>query len=221
MTGQPLTEDIPFETDGVSTGGELLDATQNAIIDAAENVSEVFEKTDSAVVHHGAELPFYAEVEFWVGMAFILAILSIIKPLYKYIKKALQNKAQAVVAQIDEAMKLRDDAQQTLAEYENKFANTELEVAQILQDAKKNTAALKRAEQAKVKNILALKEKEAQRRIDSSIQKVLAEINETLSKSAVSLAKDTIFRHLQQKSKSQLIDEAINELDKFESKIAK
>lgn len=215
-----MNEEIATETDigaaATSAGQELIDATQNIIMDAAENVSEVIAagKTAATEIH---EVPFYSEVEFWVAMAFVLAVLVLLKPLVKVMRSLLHKRIDKVVQDIDDAAKLRDDAQVLLADYERKYVDAQKEAAQIMQKAKTGLENLKKRELANLKNELKDKEKEADRRIRASTQKAQDEINLSASRASVELAQKTINRYLQTADKSQLIDEAIAELDKFVS----
>ena len=199
----------------LQTGNDLIDATQNAIIDAAENVSEVFDKANPDTAHQLTEVPFYADVEFWVGMAFILSIVVLAKPAYRFLKSAMRGKIESVKNQIADAEKLRDDAQELLAQYERKFAATESEVAEILKQAEKNIANQKKNDLATLKENTAVKEKEIKRRILSSTENVMAEINQSVARSSVEVAKKAILAHISKANKSTLIDEAIVSLDKF------
>lgn len=199
----------------LQTGNDLIDATQNAIIDAAENVSEVFDKANPDIAHQLTEVPFYADVEFWVGMAFILSIVVLSKPAYRFLKSAMRGKIESVKNQIADAEKLRDDAQELLAQYERKFAATESEVAEILKQAEKNIANQKKNDLATLKENTAVKEKEIKRRILSSTENAMAEINQSVARSSVEVAKKAILAHISKANKSALIDEAIAGLDKF------
>ena len=199
----------------LQTGNDLIDATQNAIIDAAENVSEVFDKANPDIAHQLTEVPFYADVEFWVGMAFILSIVALAKPAYRFLKSAMRGKIESVKNQIADAEKLRDDAQELLAQYERKFAATESEVAEILKQAEKNIANQKKNDLATLKENTAVKEKEIKRRILSSTENAMAEINQSVARSSVEVAKKAILAHISKANKSTLIDEAIVSLDKF------
>ena len=199
----------------LQTGNDLIDATQNAIIDAAENVSEVFDKANPDIAHQLTEVPFYADVEFWVGMAFILSIVVLAKPAYRFLKSAMRGKIESVKNQIADAEKLRDDAQELLAQYERKFAATESEVAEILKKAEKNIANQKKNDLATLKENTAVKEKEIKRRILSSTENAMAEINQSVARSSVEVAKKAILAHISKANKSALIDEAIAGLDKF------
>ena len=81
---EQITKEFESDTD-------LINATQNVIINAAENVSDVLDisaNADIIVNNH----PFFIDVEFWVGMSFVLAIIVLLKPMRKFINNALQNK---------------------------------------------------------------------------------------------------------------------------------
>lgn len=209
---------IQTETDGTATsaGQGIIDATQNIIMDAAENVSEVITagKNAATEIH---EVPFYSEVEFWIAVAFVLSVLLLLKPLSKAILSGLQGRIDKVVKDIDDAAKLRDDAQVLLAGYERKYIDAQKEAEQIMQKSKTGLENLKRRELANLKNGLKDKEKEAERRISASTQKAQDEINLSASKASVELAQKAINRYLQTADKSQLIDDAIAGLDKFVS----
>ncbi len=195
--------------------GGIIDSTQNAIIGAAENVSQVLDAGKSAMQIHINEMPFYTEVHFWIGVAFVLAMLLLLKPAYKFIKSALQRRINRVINDIEEAVKLRDDAQALLADYERKFVNVEQEAKQILEQGAQSLKRLQEAETARMKSDLMNKEKEAERRIKSSTEKAKSEINLSASRLSVNLARKAIDKYLQENDKSILIDDAIDELDKF------
>ena len=69
-------------------GKEIIDATQNAVIDAAENMAEMMEETAVAATQHEHEI-FYLSAEFWVAMAFVLTILLLSRPIYKAVKSLM------------------------------------------------------------------------------------------------------------------------------------
>lgn len=208
---EETTETVPFEVNNDS----LIDATQNVIINAAENVSEVLGATSKSAVAELPEIPIYKEVEFWVGMAFILAVAVLLKPAIKFVKKALQERVNKVISDIDEAVKLRDDAQQLLADYERRFVNAENEAQQIAETSRQNIKNLKERELAKLKSTLDSKETETERRIKAATEKARTEINLSASVAATELAQRAVKHYLQNTDKSRMIDEAIADLDKF------
>lgn len=211
MWVEETAENIPQE----AAGDSLIDATQNVIINAAENVSEVLGATGKAAVNELHDVPFYQEVEFWVGMAFVLAIAVLLKPAFKFIKNALQGRVNKVISDIEEAAKLRDDAQSLLADYERRFVNVDNEAQQIAENSRQNIKNLKEKELAKLKSTLENKEAETERRIKAATEKARNEINLSASAASALLAQKAINHYLQNTDKSKLIDEAIADLDKF------
>lgn len=217
MAEEIITE-IPETPSITQSGQDIIDATQSVIIDAAENVSEVIGTAGKTAVTELPEEPFYTEIHFWVGLAFVLAILCIIKPIYKFAKAALLRRIDKVVNDIDNAQKLRDEAQELLANYERKFVNAQSEAQTLIEKSRKNMQNIKKHEISKLKVDLQNKEKEAERRIAAATEKTKAEINLSASKASVDLAYKAINRYLQVTDKSKLIDEAIADLDKFVQK---
>lgn len=210
-----IAQQIAENTPELSAGDGLIDATQNVIMNAAENVSVALGAAGNTPVHDIMEIPFYEEVEFWIGVAFVLSVCILFKPLWTYTRQAMQNRINRVIGDIDEAAKLRDDAQNLLADYQRRFINAEKEAGQILEQSRKNIQNIKSKELTKLKTDLGNKEKEANRRIAAATAKAASEINAFAGKSSVELARKAINTYLQTTDKSRLIDEAIAELDKF------
>jgi F-type H+-transporting ATPase subunit b len=210
-----ITEEIAEDASVTQGGDGLIDATQNVIMNAAENVSEALGVAGKTAVSEVSELPFYAETEFWVGMAFVLSVCVLLKPLGTYIYQSMQNRINKVISDIDEAAKLRDDAQNLLADYQRRFINAEKEAGQIVESSRKNMQKIKERELTKLKTDLDNKEKEANRRIAAANTKAAEEINAFAGTASVELAKKAINAYLQNADKSRLIDEAIADLDKF------
>ncbi|MBQ9270896.1 MAG: ATP synthase F0 subunit B [Alphaproteobacteria bacterium] len=212
---EALINEISETSTVVPSGQDIIDATQNAIIDAAENVSEAIVATGKTAATELPAEPFYLEIHFWIGVAFVLAILCIIKPIYKFVKAALLRRIDKVVSDIANATQLRDDAQALLADYERKFVNAQDEAQKLIEKSRKNMQNIKKRELATLKTELQNKEKEAERRIAAATEKTKAEINLFAGRASIDLAQKVINRYLQITDKSKLIDDAIAELDKL------
>lgn len=194
----------------------IIDATQNAIISAAEEVSEVLSPINQEISSFS---PFYVEIEFWVGMSFILVILFFGKFAYNFIKSALIHKINGIADNLKEAVKLRDDAQITLVNYERKTKNTNKEVAEIIAKAQKNIDVFKENELRKLKRNTEIKEKEIDKRISSSTDIVAKELKELISYESINLVEKSILKYATEEEHSKLIDDVIKNLDKIEMKI--
>ena len=201
----------------ILNGNELIDATQNAIVGAAENVTEALTLVDVKKANH-EYTPFYADAEFWVGLSFIVTVLMIAKPVWLAVKRKLQSNIDDVVKQIDEAVQLRDDAQKLLADYEKKCSDIDECVAKISAQAQKNIKVYRERELKELQRELQKKQKEVQSRIEHSMEATKIEINSLVSAKAVELAQQAIKKHIKDDEKKRLIDEAISGLDKLKEK---
>lgn len=206
------------ESAQTTSGNELLDATQNAIIGAAENVTEALTLTEKPITPKEEQIPLYMDVEFWVGMSFVVVVIMIAKPIWRAIKDGLKNRINTIINQLDEAKNLRDDAQKLLAEYEKRCNDLNQRVAQISEQTEKNIALYRETEFKNLQRELNKKEKEVQARIERATETAKNEINASISSKAVNYAREAIEKHLSQADKLRLIDEAIAELDKLEIK---
>lgn len=205
--------DVLVDEPQISGGNELLDATQNAIIGVAENVTEALTLTEQPVLHNEEQVPLYMDVEFWVGMSFVVVVAMIAKPVWRAIKNGLKNSIDAVIKQIDDAVQLRDDAQKLLAEYEKRCKDLNQRVKQISEQTEKNIASYREYELKNLQRELDKKEKDVQARIERATETAKNEINKSVSSMAISFAREAIEKHLSSEDKARLIDEAINELD--------
>lgn len=190
----------------------IIDATQNAIINVAEDVSEVLAPSNQEII---ISSPFYIEIEFWVGMSFVLVVLLMGRTFYKFIKSALENKIQKIIKTLDDAIQLRDDAQKILADYERKTKNTDKEITEIMAKSYENISIFKEKELKKLKRNSEIKEKEIDRRISAATENITNELNKLISSKSIDLVEKSILKYATNEEHSKLIDIAIENLDKI------
>lgn len=197
----------------LTSGKKIIDATQSAVIEAADNVSEVIEKTaDQITGHHEA---FYQGAEFWVAVAFVITIALLAKPVTSLVKSMLNKRIDGITKRIHDAANLRDDAQKLLAAYEKKFLNAQVEAQNILNKSKKEIEYIKTENLTKLENEMKLKEKEAEERINSSKEKASKEIADLTSELTINAVKAAIISKLDAKAQDNLIDNSIELLTKI------
>lgn len=200
-------------TEQLTTGKEIIDATQNAVIEAADSVTNIIEKTAGQIDgHHEA---FYMEAHFWVAVAFVLTVGLLAKPVSKLIGSMLNKRIDAIAKRIHDAAALKDDAQKLLAAYEQKFLSADDEAKAILDKSKKEIEYIKKENLAKLENEMKLKEKEAEDRINSSKEKASKEISDLTSEFTIQTVKTAIINKLDSKTQDNLIDKSIELLTKL------
>ena len=175
----------------------------------ATEIQNVDAAADFAQQHNE---PFYLEAEFWVGMAFVLVVVFLAKPVAKALKAFLVKHRDDVVSQITQAEKLRDDAQILLAQYEKKFLNAKNEADAILDKSNREIAAIKENTLNKVEADLAARRKELENTITAEMEKTQHEINELVSLRTVSLVKEKLLQELDGETHAKLIDSSIEKI---------
>ena len=193
-----------------SAGTEILDGAQSAVIDAVSTVSEMIEKTTAESVFSQKEHEaFYLEAEFWVGFSFVLVVIVLARPLFKALKNMLISRRDKIVAQFDEAQKIRDDAQKLYADYERKSADVEKEVGEIFEKARLEVQAFTDAQTKILDEEFTRRQKEADALILSSKEKNQKEMDADISEKTIALTRQYLKMSLDEQTKSKLIDESI------------
>lgn len=200
-------------TEQLTTGKEIIDATQNAVIEAADSVTNIIEKTAEHIEgHHEA---FYMEAHFWVAVAFVITVGLLARPVGKLLNVMLNKRIDAITKRIQDAANLKDDAQKLLAAYEKKFLSADDEAKAILDKSRKEIDYIKKENLAKLENEMRIKEKEAEDRINSSKEKASKEIAHLTSELTIQTVKAAIIKKLDTKTQDNLIDNSIELLTKL------
>lgn len=178
-----------------------------------QSITSEIQDLDNAAdftLHHNE--PFYLEAEFWVGMAFVLVVVFLAKPVAKALKAFLIKHRDDVVSQISQAEKLRDDAQILLAQYEKKFLNAQNEAQAILDKSTKEIELVKENTLNQLENDLNTRRKEVEYKIVAETEKYHREIKELIGNRTVSLVKDKLSTMLDNNKHSILIDASIERI---------
>lgn len=189
-----------------ATDKELIEATQNAVIETADSIAGLIETTAHDI--HGQEA-FYEHPTFWVAVSFVLVILVLGRPVGKLIKKMLEKRIENIISRISEAANLKDDAQKLLVEYERKFVNAEIEAGKILQRSQKEIELLKKENLDKLKNDMAIKEKEAENRLMATRNEAMSEIAGLTSRLTVNAVREAVAAKLSDQKQDELIEQSI------------
>ena len=195
-------------TENINSGKEIIDAAQNAVMQAADDVSGIIENTAEQL--HGHEEIFYQSAEFWVGVAFVLVVLLLAGPVGRLVRSMLNKRIDNITKRIHDAAELRDEAQKLLADYEKKFLDADKEAQAILNKSQKEIEYLKKENLAKLEEEMKIKEKEAEDRITASKEKAAREISDLTSELTIKTVKAAIVKNLDAKTQNKLIDDSIS-----------
>jgi F-type H+-transporting ATPase subunit b len=130
-----------------------------------------------------------ATAEFWVAVAFaIFVAFMIYMGAHKLIVDALDERAAKIKAELDEARRLREEAQSLLAEYERKKDDAEREAAGIIEGAKQEAERLAAEAKTKSEEFLANRTKMAETKIAQAEAQAVADVRNAAAEAAVAAA---------------------------------
>jgi F-type H+-transporting ATPase subunit b len=152
------------------------------------------------------------DTSFWVAIAFIIFVVLAWRPLKKALVTALDDRTDRIRRDIDEAARLREEAQALLAEYKRKQRDAAAEAEEILRHARTEAERLKEQAATDLENLLARREQQAMDRIAQAEAQATAEVRAL----AVDLAVPATRRLLTDKAggdmAARLIDDSIREI---------
>ena len=172
----------------------------------------------AATAGHTGEHNMFQDPTFWVGVAFCITVFSLIKLAGKTVSALLQARADKIAARLDEAAKLRVEAETLLAEYTVRHEK----MNQTAQDALKEAEdkALKMKEN--IKKDFEEKLKKREEATEARLNRAAEEASEKIRAMAVAVAMQTVEKVLSEKLSGEdgqrLINDAIDALPELFSK---
>jgi len=154
----------------------------------------------------------FSNPEFWVALAFVLVVLLTFKKVAAAVTSGLDARAAKIRTQIEEARKLREDAQALLAEYQRKQRDAMAEAEKIISSAKAEAARLKVQAEQDLEHALARRKEQALQRIAQSEAQALAQVRNTAVDAALAAAEAVIAKSLDGSRRDALTDKAIGDL---------
>jgi F-type H+-transporting ATPase subunit b len=151
--------------------------------------------------------------EFWVAVAFVafLVILLYYK-VPKLIAKALDERADAIRKELDEARRLRQEAQTLLSDYQNKHRNVGQEATAIVDQARREAEAFAHETRASLKESLERRTRMAEEKIERAEVQAMDEVRATAVEVALAAAEKILREKTAGAAGAALIDQSIRDL---------
>jgi F-type H+-transporting ATPase subunit b len=153
--------------------------------------------------------------EFWVAVSFFgfLAILVYVKA-PSLIIKALDDRAERIRTELEQAQKLREDAQAMLADYQRKQRDAEKEAEAIVVQAREEAERLAKETREKLAESVERRTQLAEQKIEQAEAQALKEVRAAAAELAVDAARQLIGTEFKPTAAAKLIDKNIKDLKK-------
>ena len=160
---------------------------------------------------HGSLL---ANAHFWINIGLVLFILLAGRKLWKAMTSGLDQRSIRIKGQLDEAQKLRDEAQALLNEYQRRQKEAAEEAAGIIAAAKELGEHHTKDALAALEASMARREKLALEKIAQAEVHATAEVRREAVEVATAATRKLLAQALTDDRATALIDQSIKELDR-------
>ena len=150
---------------------------------------------------------------FWVLIAFIIFIGIMIKPVRKILSINLGDKIQEIKDSIDQAEKIKNDAQLALSEIKKRQNEVKGEINLIEQEAEEKITMIEKNAYTKLIDQINKRNALTSVKIDQMTRDANTEIQKHITQIAISATVNILEKKLNDKEKQNLINQSVNELE--------
>lgn len=151
--------------------------------------------------------------QFWVAISFVLFVAAVFKPVGKVICASLDNRSLKIQKDLDEALRLKEEAQALLASYQRKQKEAAEEAHKILENAKTESERLLADAEKKLEENLNKKIQLAMQKIANYEHSVMQEVRNNSIDLAINTVRRLIEESLNKKISDDLVSRAVAEMN--------
>lgn len=152
------------------------------------------------------------EAEFWVAVAFVIfvGVLGYLQ-VHKRLVKGIDDRRERIKAELDEASRLKAEAEALLATYRRKQQEAEREAETIVASATAEAERLTAEAETKIEEFVARRTKMAESKIAQAEAQALADVRSAAAELAVAAAERILTRTVKDKVADDLLAKGIED----------
>jgi F-type H+-transporting ATPase subunit b len=156
---------------------------------------------------------FELDAEFWVAVAFVVFLGGLIYlGVHEMMLKFIDQRRDKIKAELDEARRLKEEAQALLAQYQRKQREAEQEAAAILAGATAEAERMMAEAKAKMEEFVARRGKMAEAKIAQAEAQAVADVRAAAAEAAVSAAEKILTQTVKGEVADRLVAKGIDEV---------
>jgi F-type H+-transporting ATPase subunit b len=153
-----------------------------------------------------------AEPEFWVAVSFVIFCGAFVYfGAHRMLLDAVDQRRIRIANELDEARRLKDEAQRLLAEYRRKHGDADKEAAAIIANARAEAERFAADTKTRMEEFVARRTKMAEAKIQQAEAQALADVRAAAADAAVTAAEKILRESAKGKVADHLIDKGIAE----------
>jgi F-type H+-transporting ATPase subunit b len=161
-------------------------------------------------------MEFIYEPEFWIAVSFLIFIgVLVYLDIHKKVASALDARALRISKELEEARRLREEAEKLLADYRRKLGDVVTEVDNIMALAATQAETLAAETRQSLKEHVERRIKLAEQKIARAEMEAVAELRNDVVDIAIAAAQNLIVAKLTPDRAKKLVSQSINALKKL------
>ena len=149
---------------------------------------------------------------FWTAVAFVIFVVLMFRPVKKALLSALDGRIAQIRAEVEEAQRLREEAQALLASYQRKQREAAQEAEEIVKQAREEAETHRRETEKSMTEILKRQEALAVDKITQAEAAAVQEVRDIAVELAIAATRKILAEKVTGDLSDKLVDKAIQEL---------
>ena len=155
----------------------------------------------------------FYEPETWVAIAFVILLVVFgYLGVHRTLLTALDHRAERIKAELEDARRLKDEANKLLGEYKARRASAEREAADIISNAKAEAERIAAEAKAKMEDFVARRTKTAEGKIAQAEAQAVADVRAAAANAAVTAASTILSQSVKGSVADDLVGKGIAEV---------
>jgi len=151
--------------------------------------------------------------EFWVAVAFLIFVaLMIYMGVHRRVLDALDQRSARIRAELDEALRLKQEAQKLVEEYRRKHQEAEREAETIVASAQAEAERVAAEAKTKMEELVARRTRMAETKIAQAEAQAVADVRAAAADAAVAAAERILSETVKGKTAENLVAQGIRDV---------
>jgi F-type H+-transporting ATPase subunit b len=149
----------------------------------------------------------------WTFVVFGISLYILAKAVFPRIRDALDERHAGIDKSIDDAERMRAEADQILVEYRERLAEARTQAEEIIQRARQTADSHEHEAKERGRELLAEAAKRAERDIEAATERALGDLRREVADLTVMATEKVTRKALAEADQRRLVEEALGELD--------
>ena len=148
----------------------------------------------------------------WGSLAFIILLVGMWKFAFPAVTKMMNDRTERIRRNLDDAERVKGEAQSILDEYQRQLADAKSEANRIIEEARQTADSLRRDLMARAEAEVSELRQRAQEDLDAGRDRALAELRSSVADIAIQAAEVVVKHNLDRQTNLQLIENFIEQV---------